>query len=118
MSNPALQSYIVSAKDVLREAVLALQRAHIETASLDARLLLQHVLGISCEELLAGETALSPSQEAQFNELIDKRKNRQPVAQLIGQREFWGMVFKVTPATLDPRPDSETLIEAVLAQVK
>lgn len=97
---------------------MALQRAHIETASLDARLLLQHVLNVSREQLLVSDRlGLSPMQEAHFRDLIDKRAHRQPVAQLLGKREFYGRDFKVTKATLDPRPDSETLIETVLARI-
>lgn len=108
----------LSVKDVLRHAVLELQRAHIETASMDARVLLQHVLGLTREELLLNtERKVNSGQLAQYDELVEMRKNRQPVSQLIGTREFWGMCFKVTNHTLDPRPDSETLIEAILARI-
>src|ERR1700743_1041083 len=101
MRNSALQSAAFSATDALREAVLVLQRARIETASLDARVLLQYALGIGCEQLLAGSgVALTAQQEAHYRELIDKRAQRQPVAQLIGRREFWGRNFKVTADTL------------------
>jgi len=111
----ALQSHKLSATDALRQAVMALQQAHIETASLDARLLLQFVLDVSREQLLAdSRLKLTPHQESRYHDLIEKRKSRAPVAQLIGKREFWGRDFKVTEATLDPRPDSETLIDAVL----
>lgn len=119
MPSPALQTKVFSAKDALRDAVLDLQQAHIETASLDARLLLQHVLNVTREQLLADHRlSLSPDQQLAYRELVDMRKCRKPVAQLIGRREFWGRTFKVTEATLDPRPDSETLIEAVLARVR
>lgn len=105
-----------SAKDALRDAVKALQHAHIETASLDARLLLEHVLGITHERLLSDDRlTLSHRQQVAYMDLLEKRTCRQPVSQLTGRREFWGLAFKVTEATLDPRPDSETLIEAVLA---
>ena len=113
-----LHPYHASVKDVLRNAVLELQGAHIETASMDARMLLQFVLELTREELLLdNEREISPKQLAQYQLLLDKRKNRQPVSQLIGKREFWGMCFKVTQDTLDPRPDSETLIEAILARL-
>ena len=117
MKNTALQFRAISATDALRTAVMALQQAKIETASLDARLLLQHVLGLNREQwLAAGKVALNTEQYAAYRELIDKRANRQPLAQLTGKREFWDLTFKVSAATLDPRPDSETLIEAVLAK--
>ncbi len=103
---------------MLRHAVLELQRAHIETASMDARILLQYVLQVTREELLLdNERELKPKQLAAYQELVEKRKNRQPVSQLTGKREFWGMCFKVTQSTLDPRPDSETLIEAILSRL-
>ena len=104
-------------KDVLYAGAIALSRATIGTASLDARILLQHVLGISREELLADESrGLSFEQYSAYQALIEQRLERKPVAQLIGKREFFGRVFAVTGDTLDPRPDSETLIEAVLAR--
>lgn len=119
MKNSALQLKRFSATDALRDAVMALQQARVETASLDARLLLQHVLGVSREALLNDtRLSLTPSQRAYYQTLIEKRIRRQPVAQLTGSREFWGITFKVSAATLDPRPDSETLIEAVLERIQ
>jgi len=113
----ALRSTNISAKEALREGVARLQRAHIESASLDARLLLEHVLGTTREHLLfTFDAPLSETQDTAYRELIAKREKRQPVAQLTGKREFWGMNFKVSGATLDPRPDSETLIEALVAR--
>lgn len=107
------------ATDVLRQAVLQLQQAHVESASLDARLLLQHVLGLTREELLAdARRTLTHRQHAQFHELIERRCRREPISHLLGRREFWSLKFKVTPHTLDPRPDSETLIEAVLSRYR
>lgn len=106
-------------KEALREAVKQLQAARIETASLDARVLLEHVLGISREQLLlAFDDVMTPKEEQAYQAIIAERAKRRPVAQLIGKREFWGMDFIVTEDTLTPRPDSETLVEAVLANVK
>jgi len=119
MISTALQSRGFSAKNALRDAVMALQHAHIETASLDARLLLQHVLGVSREQLLSDDKqTLNLRQQAVYLDLVEKRAGRKPVSQLVGKREFWGRTFKVTEATLDPRPDSETLIEAVLGKFR
>ena len=116
--NTALQYRPISAIDALRMAVLALQQAKIETASLDARLLLQHVLGVSFEQWLAGDiVSLTPKQYADYQDVIDMRRCRKPLAQIIGKRQFWDHEFKVTSATLDPRPDSEALIEAVLEKI-
>lgn len=114
----SLHSRSIAAEEVLKSAIAALQHAHIETASLDARILLQHVLGVSRERLLAGDVYVSVEKQAQYQELVTERARRKPVAQLIGKREFYGYEFAVTGDTLDPRPDSETLIDAVLSQIK
>src|SRR5947207_242807 len=81
MLNLALQSLRFSATGGLREGVVALQHARIETASLDARLLLEYVLGVSREELLAGDDwPLTPELVARYRQLIEKRARRQPLA--------------------------------------
>lgn len=86
-----------------------------DTAALDARLLLCHVLQFSHEQfVLYGDRELTPEQKAQAEALIARRLQGMPVAKIIGEKEFYGRVFKTTADTLDPRPDSETLIEAVL----
>ncbi len=108
----------VLAKEALRWAVLKLQQEKIESASLDGRILLEHVLGVSREQLLfALDQPISAEQYAKFQMLVEKRAQRQPVAQLIGKREFWGMNFVVSGHTLDPRPDSEALVEYVLERI-
>ena len=104
-------------RSVLYSGAIELQRAHIGTASLDARILLQHVLRINREDLLADDARkLDLEQYAAYQQLIEQRLKRKPVSQLIGKREFFGREFLVTENTLDPRADSETLIEAVLAR--
>jgi len=109
----------VSAKEALREAVMALQAAHVETASLDARLLLEHATGMSREQtLFRMDDILSQQQLTLYRRLIDRRAHRQPVAQIIGRREFFGLTFKVNSSVLDPRPDSETLIESIIKRVR
>ncbi len=107
------------AREALRWAVLRLQQERIESASLDARILLEHVLGVSRERLLfLLDSELSMEQYEQLRDLVEKRAQRRPIAQIIGKREFWGMNFAVNEYTLDPRPDSETLIECVLERIK
>ncbi len=109
----------ILAKEALRWAVLRLQQERIESASLDARILLEHVLGVSREQLLFSlDLPITPAQYARLEMLVEKRTQRQPIAQLVGKREFWGMNFVVSEYTLDPRPDSETLIEYVLERIK
>jgi release factor glutamine methyltransferase len=103
---------------VLEEAMRRLRAAGIDSARLDARLLLGDVLVLDGPALIAHpERALAAAEEARFLELLERRCRREPVAQLLGRREFWGLCFRVTADTLDPRPDSETLVEAALARV-
>jgi release factor glutamine methyltransferase len=102
----------------LQGAARRLQAAGIDSARLDARLLLGAVLNLEAPQLIAHpERALRATEEARFSDLLARRCLRQPLAQLLGRREFWGLAFRVTPDTLDPRPDSETVIEAALACV-
>jgi len=83
---------------------------------LDARVLLCHVLGKPPTWLYAWPDAeLDPDQQAAFDDLLARRAAGAPVAHLTGQREFWGLAFKVSPATLTPRPDTELLVETTLA---
>ena len=92
-----------------------LKGAGIDTAELDARLLLMHVLGVSREELMfADKLELSDQQQLEFDTLLGRRANREPLSHILGVREFYGREFKVSSDVLDPRPDTETLIDAVL----
>jgi release factor glutamine methyltransferase len=87
----------------------------VDNADTDARILLAHALGIDRGFLAARlQDVVSPEQTATYQRAIAQRCKRQPVSQIIGYREFWGRNFKVTPDVLDPRPDTETLIETVL----
>src|SRR5258708_38671062 len=63
--------------------------------------------------VLRGHDEASPAVVAELRALTARRVRREPMAYILGEREFWGLTFKVTPAVLVPRPDSETLIEAV-----
>lgn len=110
--------FTVSAQEALRQAIRTLQAAHVQSASLDARILLQHVLGINHEQWVASPTVDMTSEQATtYESFIVRRAEREPIAHITGKREFWSMDFKVTNATLDPRPDSETIIEALLQRV-
>lgn len=99
----------------LRRATAKLRRAGIEDAGNDARRLLGWVLGLSAAELLSRpERPLSRAESQRFDQCVARRRDHEPVARIIGARDFYGRSFAVSPATLDPRPDSETLIEAAL----
>jgi release factor glutamine methyltransferase len=99
---------------MLIEAAAYLKEQGISSHKLDARLLLQHVLNQPTEFLLREpDHQCTQDQIATYEQLLHRRAEREPVSKIIGVREFWGLPFKVTQDVLDPRPDSETLIEAV-----
>lgn len=88
------------------------------TPRLDAELLLAHCLGKPRSWLYAhGDSALDPDQAASARTLLQRRRDGEPVAYLLGRREFWSLELEVTPATLVPRPETELLVEAVLARL-
>jgi release factor glutamine methyltransferase len=105
----------MKAQDALRRAIPELQEAGIEDAARDARVLLAHALGIGHDRLtLKLQDEMTPPQEALFGDALTARAARQPVAQIIGRRLFWGLSFRVTRDTLDPRPETETLVAEAL----
>ena len=78
--------------------------------------MLARAAGLSAEQLIARGAEPAPAAVAQrLRELTARRVLREPMAYILGEREFWGLPFKVSPAVLVPRPDSETLIAAALA---
>ncbi len=87
-----------------------------ETARLDAELLLAHALGCTREALLLGGLDRAIDMAA-FEALVTRRVGGEPVAYIVGRREFWSLDLIVTPDVLIPRADSETLIEAAVAAI-
>ena len=103
-------------RETLQQAKQILKAAAIDTAPLDANLLLSHVTSLSKVMLIAhDEDELSKEQEDKFFSLINKRKSGYPIAYILGYKEFFGLRLKVTEDTLIPRPDTETLVEKALA---
>ena len=87
------------------------------SARLEAQYLLQHALGKPRAWLLAhADEAPDPDQYATYAALLQRRLAGEPVAYILGEREFYGRSFRVTPATLIPRPETEHLVEAALAR--
>jgi len=100
----------------LRDTAVALTAAGIDNARFEARLLLAQASGLTTEQLVAHGSDEVPGNIAETaRSLTARRVRREPMAYILGEREFWGLPFKVSPAVLVPRPDSETLIEAVLS---
>lgn len=101
---------------MLRDTAVALAAAGIDNVRFEARLLLAKASGLSVEELVSRGPDSAPESIAPvLRSLTARRLKREPMAYILGEREFWGLPFKVTPAVLVPRPDSETVIEAALS---
>ena len=91
----------------------------LATPALDARLLIMAHMGITAEAMItAPETPITPAQYAHLMRACQARLGGQSVARLIGVRAFYGLDFKLSRGVLDPRPDSETLVDAALALYK
>ncbi|MBJ6124109.1 peptide chain release factor N(5)-glutamine methyltransferase [Microvirga splendida] len=102
--------------EALKELRRTLTEAGFDTAALDARLLLLTVLGISATDLITWpDTPLTSEQADTLAAFMNRRLAHEPVARIVGEREFWGLPFRLSPETLVPRPDTETLVETVLA---
>lgn len=100
---------------LLAEGVATLRGAGLATAANDARALLSHAMAIPRERLLLRlQDNVTEGTVARFQAGIEARARMQPVAQIIGRRAFYGRDFIVTPDVLDPRPETETLIELAL----
>jgi release factor glutamine methyltransferase len=101
--------------EALRDLRRTFTEAGFETAALDARLLLLDALGISATDLITQPDApLKPEQADTLAAFTRRRLNHEPVARIVGAREFWGLPFRLSPETLVPRPDTETLVETAL----
>ncbi len=97
---------------------LALIKADVPTPALDARLLTQHALNMDHAELIAAsDRELTDIQVEQLQKLLARRLAGEPVSRILGEREFYGRNFSTSPAVLDPRPDTETLVDACLANL-
>ena len=87
-----------------------------DSASLDAKVLLAHALNKDTTYLITwSDKALSDAQINDFDKLLSRRLSGEPVAYIVGTREFWSLPFFVAPSTLIPRPDTETLVDLVLS---
>ena len=110
---PALTGHSL---DAARRALTAAFRANgIDSPELDARLLIGHALGLDLTGLIVATARILSSEDALAIEAMAKRRLAgEPVARILGHKEFWGLSFELSPATLVPRPDTETLVETAL----
>jgi len=105
-----------SVRDALDSAVIALEAAGCDTPRLDAALLLAHVLGVDRAALItAPSRPLEPGEARAFMDLAARRRGREPVAYILGEKGFRRIVLRVDPRVLVPRPETEFVVEAALS---
>ena len=102
--------------EAARRALAArLKSAAIESAELDARILTGHALGLDLTGLVsAAQRQLTPDESACLAQFACRRVAGEPVARILGEKEFWGLPLQLSSATLVPRPDTETVVELAL----
>ena len=119
MSQAVVSDDVWSIKRVLTWAADDLRRRGNDSARLDVELLLGRVLRLDRIGLiLQAERPLAPAELAAFRELFKRRRAGEPVAYLLGEREFYGMSLHVDARVLVPRPDTETLVEVALERTR
>ncbi|MEO9902273.1 MULTISPECIES: peptide chain release factor N(5)-glutamine methyltransferase [Alphaproteobacteria] len=99
---------------LLQAAMQRLASEGNDNPRLDARLLLAHALGVEGRLHGREDNPVTVEERTHFAGFLARRIGGEPVSRILGSREFWSLEFDLSPATLDPRPDSETLIDAVL----
>jgi release factor glutamine methyltransferase len=101
-----------------REAVARLKEAKVESAEADARLLFMHAAGIDAAKLITLDSdAAQESFVVSYQGVIDRRVLGEPVARIVGEKEFWSLRFTLGVETLVPRPETEIIVEAALAEI-
>jgi release factor glutamine methyltransferase len=102
--------------ELVAGATAKLKSAGVENPRRDARILLAAALGLEANANLS-DRALTAAEMRKFKTMVARRAKREPVSRILGRRDFWTLTLKLNKDTLDPRPDSETLVEAVLAHL-
>ncbi len=98
-------------QELLKAATSELQQAGVDDPHSDARRLLAHATG---SQTFHGTDEIAPDHAAKFFKMIEARRMRKPVSQIIGRRAFWTLEFDVAPQVLDPRPETEVLVKQAL----
>jgi release factor glutamine methyltransferase len=107
---------VASARRAVAQAFAA---ARLDTPELDARVLLGHALGLDHAGIAAGsDRRLAAAELEQLERIAARRLRREPVARIVGVKEFWGLPIRLSPATLVPRPETETVVETALAALE
>ena len=96
-----------------------LQAAGLTTPALDARLIVMRATGLSHEQLIAGSgTSVAAEARMQIMEMVRRREGGELLSRIIGEREFYSRLFALNSGTLDPRPDTETLVDAAVGVLR
>jgi len=110
------ESFAGQTVETARRALTArFNSAGVESAEIDARMLIGHVLGLDLTGLItSAQRQLTTDEAARLEDFARRRLAGEPVARVIGAKEFWGLPLQLSPATLVPRPDTETVVELAL----
>lgn len=119
VSSAAAKSQVWTIEEVLRWATDDFRARGLTTARLDAELLLAHALSTTRVQLVVdSKRPLDAGELARFRELVRRRRAREPVAYLLGRREFYGRSFQVDRRVLVPRPDTEVLVDVAMDRTR
>ncbi|MHB8382381.1 MAG: peptide chain release factor N(5)-glutamine methyltransferase [Candidatus Binataceae bacterium] len=99
---------------MLDDASIRLAHAGVESARLDAELILARAAGTSRTAIISARPEISPAAATRFDAMLSRRVAREPLAYILGSKEFYSLEFEVTPAVLIPRPETESLVNAAL----
>ncbi len=116
-ARPHVSEYLTgqSVETARRNLAARLKSASVDSPELDARMLVAAVLHLDLTGLIAcANRPLSSDDAGRLEEIVRRRMAGEPVARILGIREFWGLPFRLSPATLVPRPDTETVVELAL----
>lgn len=110
------ESFANKTVEAARRALTARFRNHdIDSAELDARLLVGSVVNLDLTGMITSAAGLlTPTESAQLEDIAQRRLRGEPVARILGVREFWGLPLRLSADTLVPRPDTETVVEVAL----
>lgn len=115
MAQPDTETAPATLDAAVRRATRLLHDNGLDTPALDARLLIGHILGLAHDRLVAVPEQALPAQDwIAISAALARRLDHEPVSRILGYREFWGRRFQLSEATLDPRPETELLVETAL----
>ena len=108
----------IEANTIIKPALTILQKSNNKTPNLDCRILLGHAMGLNRSVYPHEQITITQKEINKFKILINEREKGKPVSRIINKKQFWKMNFNLNKETLDPRPDSEIIIETILNHFK